>query len=331
MNLRAALEGVVARHYAHLDVPPPSGSAAPIVVDLPAAETNSSVNPSVAPAVSSAPQPDVHRRARDEERSTANRARRLTQYEEVVALAQKGLTQKVIADRLDLCPKTIRRWLQAGAFPERARCAKQGTLLDPHLPYLQERWREGCHNGRHLWRDLCAQGYMGSRTLVSDWVAQQRRTDCAQAVQGSFAQPSATAPAPGSSAERKRSARQATWLLVRERDELRAEEQDFLDRLLTASPKIALAYAIAQDFRKKLTSRRGEAFDEWREAVRVTELPELQRFADGLNRERASVVAFSLPYSNGPVEGNVTRLKFIKRQGYGRAGFELLKRRVLAA
>ena len=134
------------------------------------------------------------------------------------------------------------------------------------------------------------------------------------------------------SPERKRSARQATWLLVRERDELRAEEQDFLDRLLTASPKIALAYEVVQDFRKKLTSRRGEAFDEWREAVRVADLPELQRFSDGLNRERASVVAaFSLPYSNGPVEGNITRLKFIKRQGYGRAGFELLKRRVLAA
>ncbi len=120
--------------------------------------------------------------------------------------------------------------------------------------------------------------------------------------------------------------------MVRERDDLKAEEQAFLDRLLQASPPIAHAYQLAQAFRHKLTARRGEAFDEWREAVRAAELPELQRFADRLNRERASVVAaFSLPYSNGPVEGNITRLKFIKRQGYGRASFELLKRRVLAA
>jgi transposase len=317
MNLREALEGVVARHYAQLD--------------LPAAETTSSVSPSVAPEVSSAPQFDGHRQADDEHRLT-NRARRLARYQEVVALAQKGLTQKVIAERLDLCPKTIRRWLHAGTFPERVPRDKRVTLLDPYVPYLQERWKEGCHNGRHLWRELCAQGYTGSRTLVSDWAAQHRRRDFAQAVQQPSSQPSVSSPAAGSNRERKRSARQATWLLVRERDDLRAEEQDFLDRLLTASPKIALAYDLAQDFRKKLTSRRGEAFDEWREVVRTSELPELQRFADGLNRERASVVAaFSLPYSNGPVEGNVTRLKFIKRQGYGRAGFELLKRRVLAA
>ena len=191
---------------------------------------------------------------------------------------------------------------------------------------------EGCHNGRQLWRELCERGYVGSRTLVTDWVAQQRRAECTRALRAPTPLTSPTSPSMISTMERKRSARQATWLLVRERDALRAEDQEFLDRLLTASPKIAQAYDLAQDFRKKLTSGRGEAFDQWREAVMVTDLPELQRFADGLNRERASVeAAFRLPYSNGAVEGNITRLKFIKRQGYGRAGFELLRRRVLAA
>ena len=332
MNLREALEGVIARHYAQLDLPPPAEPATPIEVDLPTAVTSSSGSPSVGTRASSALQTDVHRRARDQERCAANRAHRLARYEAVVALHQQGLSQKVIAARLDLHPKTIRRWLRAGSFPERAPRDKRGKQLDPYVPYLQERWREGCHNGRHLWRDLCAQGYTGSRTLVADWVAEQRRAACTRALQPPPAPASPAAPAPVGPPERKRSARQATWLLVRDRDDLRAEEQDFLGRLLQASPPIAAAYKLAQEFRHKLTARKGEAFDEWREAVRAAEIPELQRFADGLNRERASVVAaFSLPYSNGPVEGSITRLKFIKRQGYGRAGFELLKRRVLAA
>jgi len=332
MNLREALEGVVARHYAHLDLPPPAEPAPPIAGDLPAPETSSSGSVSAGTAAVNAPQLNLHRGARDEARCAVNRAHRLARYEEAIALHQQGLTQKVIAARLNLHPKTIRRWLRAGSFPERAPRAKRVTQLDPYVPYLQERWRAGCHNGRHLWRDLCAQGYTGSRTLVADWVARQRRGDCARALQAPPVLAVPTAPAPVTPQERKRSARQATWLLVRDRDDLKAEEQDFLDRLLQASPPIAGAYQLAQAFRHKLTARKGEAFDEWREAVKAAELPELQRFADGLNRERASVVAaFSLPYSNGPVEGNITRLKFIKRQGYGRAGFELLKRRVLAA
>lgn len=327
MNLREALEGVVARQYARLDLPPTSAPGMTAEEGSRVDETSDRVNVlPERPAVLAA-EPDIPRRARDEQCSAANRAARRARYAEVVALHQCGLTQKAIAVRLELHPKTIRRWLRAGAFPERVLRGKRVTQLDPYLPYLQERWMEGCRNGHQLWRDLCEQGYVGSRTCVSDWVARQRRAECTLAVLAPTAFTSSMV-----ATERKRSARQATWLLVRARETLSAVDQDFLDRLLHASPPIAVAYNLAQDFRSKLTARDGGGFDRWREAVMVAALPELQRFADGLNRERASVIAaFGLPYSNGPVEGNVTRLKLIKRQGYGRAGFELLKRRVLAA
>ena len=327
MNLREALEGVVARHYARLDLSPPSGADMAVEEGSRVEQTSDRVNVLSERRALLAAEPNVPRRVRDEQRSAANRAARRARYDEVVALHQCGLTQKAIAARLELHPKTIRRWLQAGTFPERALRGKRITQLDPYLPYLRERWMEGCHNGHQLWRDLCEQGYVGSRTCVSDWVAQQRRAECALALLVPNAPTSSIV-----STERKRSARQATWLFVRDRDALSAEDQDFLTRLLQASSKLALAYDLVQEFRQRLTSRNSEGFDKWREAVAVSDLPELKRFADGLNRERASVVAaFSLPYSNGPVEGNITRLKFIKRQGYGRAGFDLLKRRVLAA
>jgi transposase len=89
---------------------------------------------------------------------------------------------------------------------------------------------------------------------------------------------------------------------------------------------------LAQQFRQMVKDRQAASLDVWLEAVAESDVPELQRFAVGLRRDYAAVVAgLSLPWSNGPVEGHVNRLKFIKRQGYGRAGFDLLKRRVLAA
>ena len=108
---------------------------------------------------------------------TANRARRKARYDQVVALHQQGLSQKAIALRLNLSTKTIRRWLRSGTFPERAPKRKRKTLLSPFELYLHSRWSDGCRNGAQLWRELCEQGYTGSRTAVADWVARRRQGD----------------------------------------------------------------------------------------------------------------------------------------------------------
>ncbi len=78
--------------------------------------------------------------------------------------------------------------------------------------------------------------------------------------------------------------------------------------------------------------RCADLFETWLAQVEATGIPELQGFAAGLRRDKAAVTAaLSLPYSNGQVEGQVNRLKLIKRSMYGRASFDLLRKRVLAA
>ena len=81
-----------------------------------------------------------------------------------------------------------------------------------------------------------------------------------------------------------------------------------------------------------LHTRAGEKLDDWLEAVKASQIRELQSFVAGVERDKAAVAAgLTLPQNNGLVEGKVNKLKLIKRMGYGRAGFPLLRQRVLHA
>jgi transposase len=128
------------------------------------------------------------------------------------------------------------------------------------------------------------------------------------------------------------SARQATWLLVRRPEDLGEEEQQRLQPLCHHCTEVQTAYTIVQEFIQMVTQRSATRFDDWLSRTEASGIPELRDFGAGLRRDYAAVVAaLSLPYSNGQVEGQVNRLKLIKRSMYGRANFDLLRRRVLAA
>ncbi len=76
----------------------------------------------------------------------------------------------------------------------------------------------------------------------------------------------------------------------------------------------------------------GSDLEHWLERVKTTEVKEIRQFAQGLERDKAAVVAgLTLPYSTGPVEGHINRLKLLKKQSYGRAGGAHLSRRLLVA
>jgi transposase len=95
---------------------------------------------------------------------------------------------------------------------------------------------------------------------------------------------------------------------------------------------LAAVQPLAQQFQRLVKERDGAGFRPWRENALGSGLPELCSFVEGLDRDRKAVeAALELPWSNGPVEGQVNRLKVIKRQMYGRANFDLLRARVLAA
>jgi transposase len=126
--------------------------------------------------------------------------------------------------------------------------------------------------------------------------------------------------------------RQAAFLLLCRPEKLGVQEQETLVKLRQMHPEVDLAYDLVQQFAQMLRSRTGEHLDAWLVQVESSKLPELQSFASGIKKDKDAVKnGLTWSINNGMVEGHVTKLKLIKRQGYGRAGFPLLRKRVLHA
>jgi transposase len=128
------------------------------------------------------------------------------------------------------------------------------------------------------------------------------------------------------------SAKKAVWLFVRPLKDLSEKEQEELQVLRQASETAEMMYQLVQEFFRLVHSRQGAQLDSWMSKVDASGIQELKRFAKGLGRDKAAVLAgLTLVHSNGQVEGQVTKIKLIKRMMFGRAGFALLRQRVLHA
>ena len=261
------------------------------------------------------------------------RAKRYALYCEVQLLRTQDVSIRQISRQLGIHYGTVRRFL-AGHFPERASRPSLPSKLDPHLPFLKQQLMAGQDNGMQLWRDLCSEhGYRGSRALVSRWVAANRSL-CPPKPATTIRKGRPPNPKPHKPAPRFKtpSARAATWLLVANCDSLNEDQGGFVEHLLTICPDAQIGQRLTADFQRMVTERDAQAFDGWLATVESHNLAEFMNFAAGLRRDEAAVrAALSYPHSNGQVEGQITRLKLIKRSMYGGASFELLKRRVLAA
>jgi transposase len=122
------------------------------------------------------------------------------------------------------------------------------------------------------------------------------------------------------------------WLCLRPPDQLADYERQALDQLLTDDPELATGYRLLQRFRQLIATRDQRALDGWLDDAEASSLPPFVSLAHGIRTDRAAVdAALTTAWSNGQVEGQVHRLKLIKRQGYGRAKLDLLARRVRAA
>lgn len=254
---------------------------------------------------------------------SASFAQRQDQYAHIQALHQRGLPPAQIASGVGLSERTVYRWLARGAAPHRRHHSRGRSVIDPYKAYVLKRWQEGCRKGSQLCQELKARGYQGSERAVYRYLTFLQET-LLPAEQ--TATNGATKPEPFS-------AKQAVWLLVRQPEELDELQQQELVRLCQASPQIEQTYHLTQSFRSMLRQRQGEErLDGWLQEASRSDLPELKPFVAGIQRDKAAVQAgLSLPYSNGPVEGHINRLKLIKRSMYGRANFDLLRQRVLWA
>lgn len=254
----------------------------------------------------------------------ARRARRLSRYEEVMQLHQQGVSQVAIAALVGLNRNTVRRYLNASGFPEIARPGKR-SHLDPYKAYLQQRWAEGEHNGKHLVGELRERGYRQGQTIVYDYLRSLRKLpegiDPSE-VRKKIAVDSAT--------QKVLSAREAAWLFVCNPHKLRIFQAARLDYLRVSNEDLGLAYQLAQDFRVMVTKRQVHVLGRWLEEAKASGIKELQSLASGIYRDFNAVrAALATKYSNGQTEGKVNKLKCIKRQMYGRANFDLLRQRML--
>lgn len=192
--------------------------------------------------------------------------------------------------------------------------------MDRYLPYLVQRWAEGCHNIARLFRELVEQGYKGSYESLRDNLVRLLPEGRKHSADASSKTPALA------------TARQAAFLLLRRPEDLRGEEQEMLCQLRQIHPEVDHAYDLVQQFALMLRNRTGDHLDSWLAQVASSKLPELQSFAVGIEKDQEAVRnGLTWSINNGMVEGCVTKLKLIKRTMYGRASFALLRQRVLHA
>lgn len=250
-------------------------------------------------------------------------ARREEQYEAIQRLQQAGADVAHIARTVGVSRRTVYRYRALPEPPPPKQPHRRRRVLDPYEEYLLRRWQEGCHNGRRLWREIRAQGFAYGESTVARFLAPLRRAE-------RDGQP--VIPTHRRRQQPTPTASHVAGLLLRRSEQLTSEEQRYLDLLSTQDAHVAALYQLTRSFTTLVRERRGTELDGWLEAAQASSSAPLRRFAAGLCRDLDAVRAgLSEPWSNGQTEGQIHRLKLLKRQMYGRAGFAVLRNRVLRA
>lgn len=241
-------------------------------------------------------------------------------FKAVKARYAEGAYTTDLAKEFALARQTISKWVNSETLPPDTRGRfKQKCLIDDYVPYLRQRIEAGCHNQSQLWREICEQGFGGERTLVARWVRQNYHTQN-QAMK-ILPRPKSDKVAPCS--------RELSWLLIRRSDELEDDEKRLVDALIQ-DDKLAELRQLAHEFMTMIRNGSSEQWLSWLKSSCESVVKELKNFALALKKDSSAIyAALRYPWSNGPTEGHVNRLKFIKRQMYGRASFNLLRLRVL--
>ncbi|WP_151476050.1 ISL3 family transposase [Streptomyces albicerus] len=258
------------------------------------------------PAASS-PWPTGHRFA---ERTRAKHAT-------IHALLAAGHSKRSVARQLGMTLNTILRFSRATTPEEMftGQWQNRATTLDDYKPYLDQRWQEGCTNAWKLWEEIKEQGYPRGYAGVRDYVSRNLR-----------GKPQPVGPRPPS-------ARAVTCWILTHPDALPESDQLRLKAVLANCPELTALSEHVRSFGHMLAHLQGDQLPTWIEAATsTTDLPSLRHFAQHLERDLDAVIAgLTLPWNSGVVEGHVNRIKMLKRQMFGRAGFELLRKRVLLA
>ena len=221
-------------------------------------------------------------------------------------LLGQGMGLLECSRRLGWALNTVKRYARATTAEQLQRPPRYGrTLVGPYRDHLRRRLAaEPDIAVTRLLAEIRELGYTGSANLLVRYLNQGRACD----------------PPPR---------RLVGWIMSRPTD-LPEHERSHLDELLAGCAPLAVLAEHVRTFAELLATRRGADLTDWMTAVEAGDLPALHAVVRGLRKDLDAVVAaLSLPYSNGPIEGTNTKFKLLKRQMYGRAGFALLRQRIL--
>ncbi|MGW3040614.1 ISL3 family transposase [Kitasatospora sp. NPDC001159] len=242
-------------------------------------------------------------------------ARTKERYAAVQERIAEGKSLTAIGRELRLDHSTVRRFARATGIDELlVKAANRQSILDEYKPHLHQRWNEGCHDIPRLYREVQELGFPGDIQTVRRYLRQAKHDGL----------PVVPRPAP-------RPRRVVRWITT-DPDRLPAGDAQELKEIRAACPHLDAAARHVRDFAAMLHDRRGDLLVDWMDRVLADDLPALHSLVAGFRRDQdAVVVGLSSSWSSGQVAGHVTRIKLLKREGYGRANLDLLRKRVLLA
>lgn len=234
--------------------------------------------------------------------------RRQEDSQVIKALTAAGKSIKEITRSTGRSRKLVRSVLRGGDG-DVFRCRQ--SMLEPHIAKLRAEWDAGCRNGAELWRRLCAIGFRGGLRVVTEWATRQRRSEKADVQLARKAPP----------------ARLLSRLMIVQREQLPRTDAVTVMAIETGVPALAIAHDLMERFHCMLRARDIGALPHW---LAETSKSMLASFGKGIAADLAAVTAaLTEPWSNGQTEGQITKLKLVKRQMYGRARLDLLRARLI--
>lgn len=314
-NLREALENFLGRRYSLLKQTHETIRAGRI------AEANTPVIEETQPGIDQN-QAEGILPVNDDD-AVAEQARRAERYAKVRELREKHYSISAIARILKMHRRTVRLFLRSNELPIRQTGFRRSSLTR-FVPFLEKRWAEGCRNAAKLWSEIKEQGFSGSDSTVRHFLQSWREPMPEEAKRG-FVNVIGISRQPPS-------ARHTGWLLFRP-DLCRKDWQiEYAEELCRSSEEIKTAKTLTADFYELIKNGKIESLKEWLVQAADSGINEMVSFAKGIRQDLAAVeAAIETESSNGQVEGQVNRLKTIKRTMYGRAKFDLLRAKVLYA
>jgi transposase len=244
-------------------------------------------------------------------------------------LRRQGWTGRAIARQLQIAKGTVFRSLRSPPFAERTDKRHGHSILNPDKDTVLEHWNRGCHAALQLFHVLQQHGYRGSYATGARYAQRLRQ---AQGLAPRQRQPGQPLPMVVEPQYGQLTPRGAAWLVLRRPETRDPADEHQLTQLMAQQADRAETVVLAREFAECVRTRQPERLESWLARATTRALRAVQRFAQGLRDDDEAVKAgVTLPWSNGPVEGHINRLKLVKRQMFGRARLDLLRRRFLLA